>query len=122
MNGNERFAAETLRSEGFEVIRNGWPDFLVVNQTWDEAFALEWKEPGDTVHEHQDAMHRALRCHFGLSTLVTGSIDDVLKFRPPSQFEAAALGAVRVRDQVRAETLRLRHEADRLQAFIGGAQ
>lgn len=80
MNANERIAYDALVQSGSTVLRNGWPDFLVVRATG-EVFGLEWKELGDRVAAHQELMHQALALA-GIPTLVTGSLPDVFRFRP----------------------------------------
>lgn len=65
-----------LERQGCEVLRNGWPDFMVLtnrhghsNGERTHGFALEVKSNGDKLREDQEKMHAALRL-FGLPVLV----------------------------------------------------
>lgn len=101
MNENERYAHDGLLRAGYRVLRNGWPDFLVVKDE-EQIFAIEWKEFGDKVRPDQEAMHTVLE-RAGIATLVTGSLDEALRFRPPSAYEVQLAQEVVVRDKVRSQ-------------------
>jgi hypothetical protein len=118
VNEDERRVYDALTARGYQVLRNGWPDFLVVDRKWDEAFAVEWKACGDRLRDHQELMHRTLGCHFGIETLVTGRLDEILGFRPRFRDELMTGYAVRIRDRLRGESFRLEQQAERLRNEI----
>lgn len=68
MNEFEKKVFDQLTKREFVVLRNGWPDFLVLNQAWDRGFALELKQGKDKLREEQKIMHKAL-ARFGIVTL-----------------------------------------------------
>lgn len=75
LNEQERKVATALEAHGFKVLRNGWPDFLVIGRGRDRrwtAFALEVKTPGDKLSEAQRSMASALK-RMGLPVYVTSS-------------------------------------------------
>lgn len=45
----------------FQILRNGWPDFMVLSNRGVPLLAIEVKGPGDEVSPEQHAMHNALR-------------------------------------------------------------
>ena len=74
MNVNEQQAHDAMVKKGWTVLRNGWPDFLVLKTqkvhlggTWEKrvlsACAVEFKakSTGDKLRGNQEAMHEALR-------------------------------------------------------------
>jgi len=69
MNDQEEAVYKALTRRGFEVLRNGWPDFLVLDKDWKRGFALEMKRGGDRVSPAQARMHKAL-ARFGISVQV----------------------------------------------------
>lgn len=69
MNDFEKRCHDTLRRQGFEVLRNGWPDFLVLTPDWKRGFALELKRRHDSLRPEQERMHSAL-ARFGVLTHV----------------------------------------------------
>jgi hypothetical protein len=81
MNENEQKIAKALQDRGFEVLRNGWPDFLVMSKEWDRGFCMEYKHHGDKVRPEQKRMHLAL-ARFGIPTLIgTPDFAEILKKR-----------------------------------------
>ena len=64
MNPFEKRLKEELERENPDcvVLRNGWPDFAVVNKTTGKMVkAVEGKAPGDFIRPHQSEIHRALQ-------------------------------------------------------------
>lgn len=59
MNANEQAFVERLESDGWTVLRNGWPDFLCVKGK--HVKAIELKYNTDTVRPNQTENHQALR-------------------------------------------------------------
>lgn len=62
---SEQDIAAILENEGCQVIKHGWPDFLV--KKGNETYAVEVKTPNDRLHKHQQEMHRMLN-ELGLGT------------------------------------------------------
>jgi hypothetical protein len=60
-----------MRHAGFSVLRNGWPDFLLLNAKRTQGFAVELKRDKDKVSSQQRKMHKALAL-FGIPTHVVG--------------------------------------------------
>jgi hypothetical protein len=71
MNDGEHKIFDALTQRGFEVMRRGWPDFLVMTKNWNSGFALEYKSATDSVRPEQERMHSAL-ARFGLKTYIAG--------------------------------------------------
>jgi len=69
MNDSEQRLFDALSKKGFEVLRRGWPDFLVMDKNWSRGYALELKMGKDRVSPEQARMHAAL-ARFGLPTYV----------------------------------------------------
>jgi Holliday junction resolvase len=67
MTEEEEKLCRALTDKGFEVLRRGWPDFLVLNGT--HGFAIELKIGNDKVSEDQTRMHEAL-ARFGIRVFV----------------------------------------------------
>lgn len=64
MNSFEKRLKQHLKEENpdCEVLRNGWPDFLVVEKSTGRIRkAVEGKAIGDCVQPHQREIHAALR-------------------------------------------------------------
>lgn len=58
LNPSEKIAHGALCRAGFEVLRNGWPDFLATRDN--DILAVEVKAGPDRVSTAQHAMHQAL--------------------------------------------------------------
>lgn len=74
MNDFEKKIHDALVARGYTVLRNGWPDFLVMEKDRPfglrpRGFALELKRGADRVRDEQVEMHRAL-AQFGVLTHV----------------------------------------------------
>lgn len=72
MNAFEKKLKVELEAENpeCEVLRNGWPDFLVVDRrTGEIKKVVEGKDAGDFVRPHQKQVHDALRAS-GIKTEV----------------------------------------------------
>lgn len=68
MNNTETAVAEALRTEGWTVLRRGWPDFLCHRDGM--AAAIEVKSPRDRLSEDQVQIHRVLvRCGLPVQTV-----------------------------------------------------
>lgn len=65
----EFWTKSELERQGFVVLRNGWPDFLVMTKDWKRGIGIEVKTRQDRVSESQRVMHSAL-AKFGLMTEV----------------------------------------------------
>jgi hypothetical protein len=65
VNESECYVADWLRKEGFQVYRNGWPDFFVYNPTSEQYFGVEVKRATPKLRREQQEMHDVLRqCGF----------------------------------------------------------
>lgn len=60
MNDSEAAIAEACEKRGYTVLRNGWPDLLVLDEQRHRVFAIEVKVGKDRVSPAQSAMHAAL--------------------------------------------------------------
>jgi len=69
MNDFESACKNILEKKGYIVLRNGWPDFLVLSSDYKRGYALELKRNGDKLSDAQNAMHTAL-ARFGILTHV----------------------------------------------------
>lgn len=110
MNENERLVHDALTGSGYEVLRSGWPDFLVTHPTG-RVFGLEWKELGtrDLVRPNQERMHDAL-ARAGLPTLVAWSLTEVFGYRPPEPITTQSVGLARVRSNLENHIDRLERD------------
>lgn len=63
MNGFEKKVAEHLAKQGYEVLRNGWPDFLCIKRGPFKvsAFCVEVKTQKDKLSEAQVKIHKILK-------------------------------------------------------------
>ena len=78
MNSYEQAVFDNLtKRRGFRVLRNGWPDFLVLNKDETRGFALELKKGTDKLSSEQIEMHKAL-ARFGILTFTAKDDFDVL--------------------------------------------
>jgi hypothetical protein len=57
-----------LSAKGNTVIRKGWPDFLIINES-QTIFCVEVKHGGDKLSEEQITLHKILNSH-GIKTVV----------------------------------------------------
>jgi len=69
MNDFELACKKHLEKAGYVVLRNGWPDFLVLSKDCTRGYALELKRGGDRLRPEQVRMHAAL-ARFGILTHV----------------------------------------------------
>jgi hypothetical protein len=69
MNDFEMACKVHLEKSGYIVLRNGWPDFLVVSKDLTRGYALELKRGKDKLSEEQVKMHATL-ARFGILTHV----------------------------------------------------
>lgn len=67
---SEKKALEALIKKGYEVYRNGWPDFLAVNPRTRKAFFVEVKSNGDVLSKKQIYLHNLLLDYFHLHVTV----------------------------------------------------
>lgn len=67
---SEKKALEALINKGYEIYRNGWPDFLAVNPKTGKAFFVEVKSNGDTLRKEQVGLHNLLLDYFHLHVMV----------------------------------------------------
>jgi len=69
MNAQEQMFFDAMTKRGFEVLRRGWPDFLVLSKDWKRGFAVEYKSQTDRLRPEQERMHAAL-ARFGIQTYI----------------------------------------------------
>jgi len=74
MNQLEERFCRALQRAGYTVLRQGWPDFLVIDRDGVRAYALEVKADGDDLSREQTAMHDALR-RLGLTVAIVRGPD-----------------------------------------------
>ncbi len=60
-NKREQTVKEEALKLGWDVLRSGWPDFLLYNKYTNEAIFLEVKSFGDCLSKDQKKMHKVLR-------------------------------------------------------------
>jgi len=78
MNENEKELHRELVKKGYKVLRNGWPDFLVIPPNKGKIFAMELKYGRDKVSPDQKKMHKALE-EAGLEVRVHQVVPPVAK-------------------------------------------
>ncbi len=63
MNALETKISDSLRKQGWTVLKRGWPDFLIYREQAGRLLVagVEVKSDRDTLSEQQEAMHRILR-------------------------------------------------------------
>lgn len=77
MNDYERRVYDSLAKKGHIVLRNGWPDFLVIDKNRRHGYGLELKSTTGDLSAEQKAMHAALGGLWGMQvrTVRPGQID-----------------------------------------------
>jgi len=86
MNKTEAKIKKELEKRGFVVLRNGWPDFFVLNENYKKskgetyAFCCEVKKPGTYLSSEQIIIHSALKSA-GLPCYVAYQPEDVIEKR-----------------------------------------
>jgi hypothetical protein len=65
-----------LTDNGYRVLRNGWPDLLVVPPDGGPSFAVELKSGTDAVQPHQKKMHAVLEAA-GIKVIVVRKVKKV---------------------------------------------
>lgn len=63
LNAPEQHVYDMLRKNGYQVLRTGYPDFIVMNG--ERGWAVEVKSPGYDLSPAQERMHMAFR-HLGI--------------------------------------------------------
>ena len=103
MIASETALSNLLTDNGYRVLRNGWPDLLVVPPDGSPGFAVELKSGRDKVRPHQKEMHDALEAA-GVRVVVT-KVDGVERVPPqrkepltPEQKISAALHFIDAQD------------------------
>lgn len=61
MNEHEKRVYNVAKDAGWTVLRNGWPDYLLIDWQSKQAIFLEVKSPTDSLRIEQKKMHKALK-------------------------------------------------------------